>query len=64
MFIDEISFGEGFGHIFTRRSYLVQYKLFLFEVPVYACECSVTARISIYLGKFFILFFDIIHGSS
>jgi len=22
MFIDQISFGEGFGHIFTRRSYL------------------------------------------
>lgn len=51
MFIDQISFGEGFGHIFTRRSNLVQYKRFLFEVPVYACECSVSACISIYLGK-------------
>jgi len=49
MFIDQISFGEGFGHILTRRSYLVQYKLFLFEVPVYAHECSVSASVSIYL---------------
>jgi len=50
MFIDQVSFGEGFGHIFTRRSYLVQYKLFLLEVPVYAYQCSVSASISIYLG--------------
>jgi hypothetical protein len=41
--IDHISFGEGFGHMFTRRLYLAHYKRWLFEVPVYAYERSVSS---------------------